>query len=82
MKNINEIKPFPVRLRNRLILTGIEPVLSLTEKQYLDYRHFSTNIKIKTVKLTPVLSSITGLDHIFVCLLSAKSCLQYDAINN
>ncbi len=39
----------PVRLRNRLLSTGLEPVLSQTEKSCIasNYRQFSTNVKIK-----------------------------------
>ncbi len=38
----------PVWLRNRLISTGLEPVLSHTKKSCIasNYRQFSTNIKI------------------------------------
>ena len=45
----------PVWLRNRLLSAGLEPVLSLTEKSCVasNYRQFSTNIKIKIIKLKP-----------------------------
>ncbi len=50
-------KIFPVCLRNTLIPTGFEPVL--TENFYIAsfYRQFSTNIKIKIkiIRLIPVL---------------------------
>ena len=47
---------FPVWLRNRLLSTGLEPVLSQTEKSFVasNQRQFSTNIKIKIIKLIPV----------------------------
>ena len=47
---------FPVWLLNRLISAGLEVVLSHTEKLCIAsyYRQFSTNIKIKIIKLTPV----------------------------
>ena len=46
---------FPVWLRNRLLSAGLEPVLSKTEKACIasNYRQFSTNIKIKIIKLKP-----------------------------
>ncbi len=46
---------FPVWLRNRLLSAGLEPVLSQTEKACIEpnYRQFSTNIKIKIIKLKP-----------------------------
>ena len=45
------VKYFPVWLRNRLLSTGLEPVLSQTEKSCIasNYRQFSTNIKIKII---------------------------------
>ncbi len=45
----------PVWLRNRLLSAGLEPVLSQTEKACIasNYRQFSTNIKIKIIKLKP-----------------------------
>ena len=48
---------FPVWLRNRLKSAGLEPVLSYTKKAgiALYYRYFFTNIKIKIIKLLPVL---------------------------
>ena len=50
-------KLFPVWLRNQFISTGLETVLSHTEKLCiaLYYRQFSKNIKIKILKLKPVL---------------------------
>ncbi len=38
---------------------GLEPVLSQTEKSFIEsnYKQFSTNIKIKIIKLIPVLSA-------------------------
>ncbi len=46
---------FQVLLRNRLLSTGLESVLSQTEKSCIasNYRQFSTNIKIKIIKLKP-----------------------------
>ena len=45
-----------VWFRNRLLSGGLEPVLSQTEKSYItsNYRQFSTNIKIKIIKLITV----------------------------
>ena len=53
-------KPFPVWLRNRLISDGLEPVLSQTEKSCIApyYREFFTKIKIKNIKLIPVLLAV------------------------
>ena len=53
----NWIKWFQVWLPNRLISAGQEPVLSHTEKLCISsyYKQFSTNVKIKTIKLIPVL---------------------------
>ncbi len=51
---------FPVWLWNRLLPAGLEPVLiSQTEKSCIasNYRQFSTNIKIKIIKLIPVFLS-------------------------
>ena len=47
----------PVWLRNRLISTGLEPVLSHIEKSCIAsyYRQFSMNNKIKILKIIPVL---------------------------
>ena len=47
---------FPVWLRNRLISTGLEQVLSHTKKCIASYyRKCSKNIKIKILKLIPIL---------------------------
>ena len=48
---------FPVSLRNRLISTGLEMVLSHTKKSCMAsyYRPFLTNVKIKIIKLLPAL---------------------------
>ena len=48
---------FPIWLWNRLLSTGLEPVLSHTEKSCIasNYIQFSTNIKIKIIKSIPVL---------------------------
>ena len=47
---------FSVCLSNRLLAAGLEPVLSHIEQSSITYnRHFSTNIKIKFIKLIPVL---------------------------
>ena len=48
---------FPVWPRNRLITAGLEPVLNYTEKLCIAsfYRQYSTNIKLKIIKLKPVL---------------------------
>ena len=53
---------FPVWLRNRLLSAGLEPVLSQTEKACIasNYRQFSTNIKIKIIKLKPSFVSREG----------------------
>ncbi len=50
-------KSIQVRLQNQLIPAGLEPILSRTEKSWiaLYYRQLSTNIKIKILKLIPVL---------------------------
>ena len=42
-----------------LLSAGLEPVLSQTEKLCIasNYRQFSTNIKIKIIRLIPVLLS-------------------------
>ena len=49
------IKYFPVWLRNRLLSAGLELVLGQIEKSCIvsNYRQFSTNIKIKIIKLIP-----------------------------
>ena len=64
-------KTFPVWFRNRLLSAGLEPVLNQTEKSCIasNYRQFSTNIKIKIIKLIPVLILK------FFILISAESCL-------
>ena len=53
----SEIIFFTVWLLNRLISDGLEPALIHTKKLCLVsyYRQFSTNIKIKNIKLVPVL---------------------------
>ncbi len=57
--SIYVITAFPVWLRNRLLSAGLEPVLTQTEKLCIasDYKQYSTNIKIKIIKLTTVLSA-------------------------
>ena len=44
---------FPLGLRNRLISAELKPIISHTEKSCIAsyYREFSTNIKIKIIKL-------------------------------
>ena len=62
---------FPVRLRNRLISTGLEPVLSHTEKSCIAsyYTQFSTNIKIKIIRFKPfLLARLFGLSGLTNCL--------------
>ena len=48
---------FSVYLQNRLLSAGLEPVLSKTEIACIvsNYRQFSTNTKIKIIKLIPAL---------------------------
>ena len=50
-------KKIPVWLQNRLISAELEPVLSNTEKSCIasNYKQFSADIKIKIIKLKPVL---------------------------
>ena len=54
---IGFINDFPVWLRIRLLSAGLETVLSQTEKSCMasNYRQFSTNIKIKIIKLIQIL---------------------------
>ncbi len=51
------IKLFPVWLRNRILSTGVGPVLSQTKKSCIasNLRQFSTNIKIKIIRYITVL---------------------------
>ncbi len=51
----DQVNAFPVWLQNLLLSTGLEPVLSQTEKLCIasNYRQSSTNIKIKIIKLIP-----------------------------
>ncbi len=69
--NIHIIIHLPVWLRNRLLSAGLETVLRQTEKACIasNYRQFSTNIKIKIIKLKLVLILK------FYLLISAESCL-------
>ncbi len=60
------VNNFPVWLRNRLLSAGLEPFLSQIEKACILYsielQTFSTNIKIKIIKLKP---SFVSRDKIF-----------------
>ncbi len=55
---------FPVWLRNRLLSVGLESVLSQTGKSRIasNSRQFSTEIKIKIMKLIPVLLASRGAE--------------------
>ena len=56
--NTNNVSAnIPVWMRNWLISAGLEPVLSHTKKSCIAsyYRYIATNIKIKIIKLIPVL---------------------------
>ncbi len=77
---------FPVWLWNQLQSAGLEPVLSQTEKLCIasNYRQYTTNTKIKIIKLIPVLSarafSLSRLTKLvlnlkFFILIYAESCL-------
>ena len=77
-------KTFPVWFRNRLLSAGLEPVLNQTEKSCIasNYRQFSTNIKIKFIKLIPVLSAArgrrakkTGINFMIFILIFVENCL-------
>ena len=60
---------FPVWLRNRLLSAGLEPILSQTEKSCIasNYRQFSTNIKIKIIKLKNFHFDIRGKLSLIRC---------------
>ena len=72
----------------RWIRTGFQPYWKIFIA--LCYRQFFTNIKIKIIKLIPVCCSgfcplepnKTCLSILFFNLISAESCLIYDAIKN
>ncbi len=66
----------PVWLCYRLISTGLELVLSHTEKSGIAsyYRQFSTNMKIKIIKSIPVL--LAPFFHVDIC--RKLSLLQHD----
>ena len=91
-QNTSHFSFFQLWLRNRLMSAGLEPVFSHAEKSCiaLYYRQFFTNIKIKIIKLIPVCCSgfcplepnKTCLSILFFNLISAESCLIYDAIKN
>ena len=73
---------FPVWPRSRLISAGLEPVLSHTETSCISsyYRQFYTNIRIKILKLKPVLPFPRGrknsIRRKFFFLISAEICLK------
>ena len=77
---------------NLINIYWIRTCLNNTEKSYIaSYcRPFFTNIKIKIIKLIPVMldrkfgpSTLTKLVLIFrfFILISAETCLEYDAMN-
>ncbi len=65
---------------NRLLSAGLEPVLSQTEKACTgsNYRQFSTNIKIKIIKLKLFHFDIRGKLSIIRCDIYIFLCVQCD----
>ena len=65
-------------MASKPISDGLEPVLSFT-KNHLQHRQLPTNIKIKIIKLIPVLIAWglkkSGFNLIIVHFVSAKSCV-------
>ena len=80
----NRTRICPAWFPNRLISAGFKPVLGHTEKSCITsyYRQFSTNIKIKIIRLITVLlawafdpfgTNKTGFNHIMFYFVSAES---------
>ncbi len=69
-----------------ILSDGLEPVLSQTEKSCTasNYRQFSTNIKIKAIKLIPVLLTL-GTNktcfNLIIFLFNIRGKLSINAIN-
>ena len=76
-RSLHQVGFFPVRLRNRLISGGLEPVLSHIEKSCIasNYTQFSKNIRIKL--LCYFCSQMSLLTHVnFHCFYFSSNFLE------